>query len=132
MKRLLSIVFATLALSAFVAMPTWSVSATPENVIEIFNGQWVIISFVIGMLWKYLPILKSWTNAAIPWVSAIAYMVAKIATVGSAEAAGFSIASTLPDLVGITIGGFANAVWARQLYEGFGRALLSRWLTKPR
>lgn len=109
---------------------------TPESLKVLFDANWIAIAFVIGLLVKYVPALKGVSNKAIPWFNVIVYIVGQIGGqiigVQDAHAAGFDFGGTVPSLVGVVIGGFTNAVWARQLYEGFGRALLERWLTKPR
>jgi len=104
---------------------------TPETLQTLFDANWIIISFVVGILWKYLPALKGVTNNAIPWVNFALYVVTKLVSVFAvpdAQAAGFDVAGTVPNVVGILLGGFTSATWARQLYEGFGRHILTKWL----
>ena len=73
---------------------------------------------------EYVPALAKIPSLLIPWVNVIGYGLAKFA-VPDAQA---GISDAIPDAFGVLICGFTNAVWARQLYEGFGRGLLESWL----
>ena len=42
--------------------------------------------------------------------------------------AGSGVLASVPDAVGVLVGGFTNAAWAMLLYEGWGRGLLERLL----
>lgn len=97
---------------------------TPDQLKSIFDGNAILIMFAWGLLCKYLPFLAKIPNATIPWVNAIAYIVARFALPSDAHAGGFG---DVMSHVGIVVGAFVNSVWARQLYEGFGRGLLEGW-----
>jgi hypothetical protein len=94
---------------------------TPDQLKAIFDGGAIIIMFLWGLLVKYVPFLAKIPNALIPWLNAIGYIIAKFAIpeahAGVSSEQGFAIG-------GILLGCFTNAVWARQLYEGFGRFLM--------
>ena len=104
-----------------------------DSVIAIFDGLAVPIMFAFGLLVKYFPPLAKIPNAVIGWVNLVGYMATKLAGGNQAHAgeivlhAGF-FGNIAPDLMGVVIGGFTNCVWARQLYEGFGRSLLEQKL----
>jgi hypothetical protein len=114
---------------------------TPETLQLIFNQYAITIMFVWGLACKYVPFLKSIPNVTIPWVNAIGYILTALAgaSIPVAHAAllgdstGVAIKPVImyvPTMLGIIIGGFANAVWARQLYEGFARPIFEKWLGK--
>jgi len=95
---------------------------TPEQLKALFDGNAIILIFIWGLICKYVPFLARIPNVIIPWIGALGYVVARFA-VPDAHAGPLS---GVPDAIGCIIGGFTNAVWARQLYEGFGRGLLER------
>lgn len=90
----------------------------------IFDQNAILIIFAWGLICKYVPGLAKIPNTVIPYVGAAGYILTKLGGPALAHAGGFDAGSVAPDLIGVLIGGFTNAVWARQLYEGFGRALL--------
>ena len=98
---------------------------TPDQLKAIFDSNAIIIMFVWGLLTKYVPVFAKIPNATIPWLNAIGYIVARFA-IPQAHAAGVTPeqGSALFGIGGVLLGSFTNAVWARQLYEGFGRFLL--------
>lgn len=97
---------------------------TPDQVKALFDANSVIIMFVVGLIWKYVPGLAKWPNQLIPWVNVVGYILLKVA-VPEAHA---GILNGVPDALGCLIGGFTSAVWARQLYEAFGRHAVEGWL----
>jgi hypothetical protein len=114
---------------------------TPETIQLIFNQYAIAIMFVWGLACKYIPVLKNIPNATIPWVNALGYVLAALAgaAVPAAHAAllgdstGVAIKPVVmyvPTMLGIILGGFTNSVWARQLYEGFARPVIEKWLVK--
>jgi len=98
---------------------------TPEAIQAIFDANAIIIMFAWGLLHKYLPFLKAVPNTLIPWVNMVGYILVRFAV---PDAHGAGLTDSIPSLIGVLIGGFTNAIWARQAYEGFGRGLLERWL----
>lgn len=105
---------------------------TPEHLKALFDGQGILIVFVWGLLCKYTPPLARVPNQLIPWIGAILYCLQKLAgpaLVAAAHAGvGGQLKDAIPNLASVLIGAFTSAVWARQLYEGFGRHALEQWL----
>ncbi len=100
---------------------------TPDQIKLFFDGNAIIIMFVWGLLCKYVPWLAKVPNGTIPWVNAIGYILARLAGqlfAPAAEAATQQTADTVFTVGGVILGAFTSAVWARQLYEGFGRWLI--------
>lgn len=97
---------------------------TPEQLKALFDANAIVIIFVWGLLCKYVPGLAKIPNQTIPWVGAIGYIVTKLAGPGVAHAAGFDLGAVAPDMISVLLGGFTSAVWARQLFEGFGRSVV--------
>lgn len=91
----------------------------------LFDGNAIIIMFLWGLLCKYVPFMAKIPNGTIPYVNVIGYVLARLVIPAPAHAgitpdqAGAGLA-----FGGVILGGFTSAVWARQLYEGFGRWLL--------
>lgn len=102
---------------------------TPNAIKLFFDANAILIMFVWGLAQKYLPALAPMPNAAIPWVNVVGYILVRLGggIVGDAHAAS-GVVQVIPDAVGVILGGFTSAVWARQLYEGFGRSLLESLL----
>ena len=98
---------------------------TPDQLKVLFDGSAIILMFFWGVLVKYVPWLAKLPNATIPWLNAIGYIVAKFA-IPAAHAGGLTAdqGTAALGLGSVILGAFTNAVWARQLYEGFGRFLL--------
>ena len=100
---------------------------TASQVRAVFDGNVVMFMLAWGIVHKYVPALKNVPNALIPWVNLGGYILASLAGYGATAAhagALTGIVGTIPDAVGVLIGGFANASWARLLYEGWGKSLL--------
>lgn len=97
---------------------------TPESLKALFDGGAIAIIFVWGIICKYVPFLAKIPNAIIPWAGAIGYILTRLVIPQPAHA-GITEdqAGAVVGLGGIILGGFTNAVWARQLYEGFARLL---------
>lgn len=128
--RLLAIVALVLPLFGLFYVNVYAASVTPESVKAFFDGNAILLMFVWGLLHKYAPFLAKWPNDLIPWLNAAVYILGRLGAglfAGEAHAAS-GVVSTIPDAVGVLIGGFANATWARLLYEGWARALLEKAL----
>jgi hypothetical protein len=99
---------------------------TPDQLKVLFDTNAFIIMFAWGLICKYVPLFAKIPNGTIPWINAIGYIVAKFVIPAPAHAGGISPdqAAAGIGLGGVILGSFANAVWARQLYEGFGRFLM--------
>lgn len=121
----------SLALLALLYSPVTTAYAavTPEAVQQWVDAKFIFIGMAVGLLWKYLPQLKTWTNALIPWLTMATYVIGKVGAVGSvalvlggepAHAGGLTIA-TAGTLV---LAGAGNAVFARQGWEGFLRPIV--------
>jgi len=104
---------------------------TPDLIKTFFDANAILIMFGWGLIHKYVPALRNIPNALIPWVNLIGYLLTRLGAgalgVGVAHASGGLLAS-VPDAVGVLIGGFTSASWARLLYEGWGRDLLERMI----
>lgn len=100
-----------------------STSVSPDAIKLFFNVNAILLAFVWGLLVKYAPFLKWLPNKLIPWTNLIGFILAFFA-VPEAHAGIRGSLTGIPDAVGCIIGGFTSSIWARQLYEGFGRSLL--------
>ena len=98
---------------------------TPEQLKIFFDANAIIIIFVWGIICKYVPFLAKIPNQIIPWIGSIGYIIAKL-VIPSAAQAGVTPeqGGAILGFGGVILGSFTSAVWARQLYEGFGRFLL--------
>ena len=125
--------FVLLLLAPFAGAATEVASSatgvSPDAIKLFFDANAILIMFVWGLAQKYLPALAALPNTAIPWVNLFGYILVRLGggLVGDAHAAS-SFVQVVPDAVGVILGGFTSAVWARQLYEGFGRGFLERLL----
>jgi hypothetical protein len=99
---------------------------TPEVVRELFNANAIVIMFVFGLVWKYAPKLKEYTNDLIPWLNVIGFILAalvgannpgSVPAVATGAVEHQSLGSTV--LHAITNTGAAAAV-----FEMFGRTLI--------
>jgi len=100
-------------------------TVTPEKIKAIFDAQAIFILIAVGAVVKYVPWFATVRNHAIGWVNLAAYILGRLVLPGEAHAGMFS---SLPDAVGVLIGGIANAGWAQVAYETFGRSLLEKLL----
>lgn len=97
---------------------------TADTIKAWFDGNFMLVGFVVGLIVKYVPFLAKIPNAIIPYLNVALYILTRL-FVGEAHAEG--VGSTFAS-VGILLGGFLHSVLARQLYEGFGRTLFEKWL----
>lgn len=100
---------------------------TPESLQYLFDGNAIILLFAWGLVVKYVPFMAKVPNALIPWGNTILYVAGRLA-VPPAHADTAGAVSAIPDAVCLILGGFTSSIWARQLYEGFGRGLLEKLL----
>lgn len=104
---------------------------TPAKLIALFDQWAMVIMAVIGVIWTRVPALKRWTNDAVPWVNAVAYILAAIAMPSVAHAGlGESIAGFGGLLWTVAKGGAMSAVTSL-LYDKFAKAILDKYLPKP-
>lgn len=102
---------------------------TPDSLKELFNGYAILIMFAWGLLCKYSPWFARVPNDLIPWINSIGYILVRLVAPAPAAAGALD---AVPEAIGLGLGAFTNAVWARQLYEGFVRAWIEGWLHPKR
>jgi hypothetical protein len=102
-----------------------------EVIKTVFDANAIVITFAVGLLWKYLPALKKLSNDLIPYLGAALYILGKVTT-GTAWAAEAPISEqSLGLMTTIGLGGW-QAIVASLVYERFGRSLLAKiGLKKP-
>ena len=93
----------------------------PDAIKTLFDANATVIMFAVGLVWKYVPQLKNVSNQLIPWVNVVGYILLSLLGATPAHA---SILGGIPGTIGFLIPAFTSSIWARQLYEGFGRHLL--------
>lgn len=109
---------------------------TAQHLIELFNGNIVLIMFIWGVAHKYAPQLAKWDNELIPWVNAAGYILGKLAAPAVAAAADTvfvahgadAVRHAAPDILGVLLGAVTNSATAALIYNVFGRTLLERVL----
>lgn len=105
----------------------------PDEIKIIFDTWAVTIMMLWGIVVKYFPKLGAIPNAIIGWTNLIGYILAKLVIPDAHAADSVMVGSTgvlgtVPDIIGIIIGGVTNAGWAMVLYETFGRTFLEKLL----
>ena len=90
------------------------------NVLGFLKGSAVLLMVVVGVIWKYAPFAKTWSNDLIPWVNVVLYLAGTVAGVTPALA--------------MTGGGqphnFLTNVMLAFVHSGFAKVLYDGWL-KP-
>lgn len=133
-RLLLFVALLVVAPRAVFAQVTEPGGLTPEKLVSLFDQWAMVVMAVVGVIWTRWPRLKDWTNDAVPWVNAVAYILAAI---GSKLAVADAHAG-----VGDAIGGFAGLLWTAAkggamsavtslLYDKFAKAILDKYLPKP-
>jgi len=108
---------------------------TAADLKVFFDANAILIIFAWGLVCKYVPFMARIPNAIIPWVGSVGYVLARLVFPAPAQAGALdTVLPMIPNVVGVAIAAFIQPVWARQLYEGFGRSLLEGLfgLKKPR
>jgi hypothetical protein len=128
-KQFLVLLFALAILTLCASICGAALPTTPEAVKEWFDAKFVFIAMGLGLLWKYVPQLKGITNSAIPWVNAVAYMLAKAGTVGTVAlltgvTPAYAGGIDLGGLLGVGLLGAAHSIAARQGWEAFLRPIV--------
>ena len=127
MKRKHWFLFSLAVTSAWVGM-AWGQDAavksgvTPESVRAFFDSNKMMLTFVIGLLIKYIPGAAMVPNAVIPWVGTIAGII--MDTFAPPAHAGWG--SVLGGTGSLLLSNFFPSVLARQLYEAFARPVLEK------
>lgn len=102
---------------------------TPDQFKTLFDGNSIVIMFIVGLLVKYVPQLAKVSNQAIGWLNVFGYILTRLFVPTAAHAAGLGdVARAVPDIGSILIGSLTSAAWARTLYETLGRPFLERVL----
>lgn len=144
MNRFVRILLVCVALVGIVALPVLAQQAatqtataagvTPEAAKTFFDANALLIIFVWGLICKFAKPLAKVPNTIIPWVGAAGYILTRLALPGLAPDAHAALsagnAQAVTNFASIAVGAFVQPVWARQLWEGFGRSLfegLLRW-----
>lgn len=102
---------------------------TPEGVQSWFDAKFVFVGVVVGLLWKYLPWLKAFPNAVIPWLNTAVYIFGKIGTIAAVSMIlgiepAYAGGSSIGAIAGIGLMGAVHAICARQGWEGFFRPIV--------
>jgi len=120
----LCIAFAVLLLVVF-PLVSMAAAITPDIVKGWFDVRWAIIMLAVGIAWKYLPFLAKFSNDLIAWVNVLSYIILKT----FAPPAQAGVLDAVPDALGMLVmGAFGNAAVAHVIYEGWGRAFLTKLL----
>lgn len=130
---------AVLVMTIALGVLWWSIGVAQENLPApaqgspdwlrlIFDRNAMIAMFAYGLAHKYFPPLAGITNGLINYLQVLAYICTRLiggAIVDDAHAAvSANTGATILDVGSIVLGGFTNAVWSRQMYEGWARPLL--------
>lgn len=129
MKKLMLILLVLLCMAPMVAR---AAAVTPESVKMIFNAWAVFIMLGWGFATKHFPPLAKLPNATIPWLNVLGFVLAQLGGIAPAQAGPLTPdgAHAAGGLLSAILGGFTNAIWARQLFEGFARPLIEGVLVK--
>jgi hypothetical protein len=128
--------FALLVL--LVPVYAWAQSSipSPDGARSWFDGHSVLIIFAFGLLWKYLPALKNWTNELIPWLGFIGYVLTSLVGASAPGTALGSLANVATgtvahqSLLTTLTHAASNVVGAFGLFESLGRPLLKMLAVK--
>lgn len=102
---------------------------TPETLSAVLNPFIPLGMVAVGIVVKYVPAFRKVSNQTIPYINVVLAFLVQILAPQAANAG-------IPGAVGLATVGVADAVvksfvhsiLARQLYEGFLRAVLTNWL----
>lgn len=131
MRFRLVMLFVALSVPLF-AFPVFAWSLTPEQAQAWLTANAVLVMFIVGTLVKYVPALKAVPNVVIPWLNVLLGVLGYFAGPTVAHAAGAAVPTAALGITDVLVGSFVQSVLARQLYEGFGRPILERWLGRFR
>jgi len=124
---------AILAPPAFAQTPDWK---DPTAILGWLRGQTMLVTFGISFLWKHVPGVKAWSNAAIPWLALMTYVIAELAgQSGVAQAGGLQAAAAAhPSLVAAITVGVVNTALGKPIWDAFLKPslgqLLDIWLKR--
>jgi hypothetical protein len=123
LKLLLAVVGLFVAATVLAQAPPAPSPIHPEiavNLLAWLKGSAVLIMVAVGMIWKFAPFAKNWSNDLIPWVNVVLYILGTLGGVTNALAA--------------TGGGqphnFATNLLLGFLHSGMAKVLWDGWL-KP-
>lgn len=124
--RKLVLLFALLVPATALAQ---SALPAPDGAQAWFDAHSIAIVFLFGLVWKYLPQLKAWTNELIPWLAFLGYVLTALVGAQGGSSAGVQVAQLATGAVAhqslwATIGhGIANVAGAVVTFESFARPL---------
>jgi hypothetical protein len=126
----ITLLLSTAALLFFIGWPAWAQTPSltdPEGILAWLKLQGIGVSFVLTLLWKYVPILKELSNRALPWLVLGGWVVAQTAGVQVVQAATGDAASATSFLHKIGVAIFNSAI-SKALWDGWLKPTVGGWL----
>jgi hypothetical protein len=131
MKRVLDVAFIVVMLLLLTSVASYAQSLPPGDPIALLawlKGNVIFLQLIVGIVWKYAPFLKGFSNNLIPWVNVAVFLLSLFAGVAMA-------ADAVPPLVhhsfwsGLVFG-FIHSGIAKVLYDGWLKPALDATLGK--
>lgn len=125
-----SLLFVALFLSSLIVPVVAYSAVTPDSIRGWLAAAALPFMWVVGALYTRLPVLKNWTNDAVPWVNLVLFVLTTY-FVPAANAGVFSGVTGLGGLLWRTAVGGATSAVSSLLYDKFLKPILDRTVPKP-
>lgn len=121
-----------LLLALFVASPfvASAASVTPEDIKSWLALAAIPFMWLLGAVYTRWPVLKRYTNDAVPWVNLVAFVLSTY-LVPAANAGFFDALGGAGSLLWRTAVGGATSAVASLLYDKFLKPVMDRVVPKP-
>lgn len=104
---------------------------TPDSLKALFDGNAMLVQFIVGLLYTRLPALKNLSNAAVPWINAVLYVVGTYVLPGVAHASvGGDVSHAAGFMWRVAMGAWTSALTSL-LYDKFLKAPIDAKLPVP-
>ena len=113
--------------------PVWAQAPSlsdPESILSWLKLQAIGVTLVLTILWKYLPVVKDWSNKLIPWLALVGWVVAQLAGVPQVHAAELGPVLAKPSFAKAAAIAIVNSTFAKVLWDGWLKPSIGSWLDK--
>lgn len=104
-----------------------SAAVTPESVLSWWNGYLASAMVLVGVIYKFVPAFRNWTNAAIPWLNVLVGILpglVQLLTPPAHAGVGPEAGAAVVGLGDVVFKAFVHSATASVIWETFGRSLL--------
>lgn len=107
--------------------PSWQ---DPQGILEWLKLQAMGVTFVVSLVWKYLPVVKDFSNRLIPWLALATYLVVQLAGPAAVQAGELGPVLAKPSFAHAAAIAVVNSAIGKALWDGWLKPSLGSWFDR--